>query len=53
MAKSRFSAAEYGFNKRFCKTAVKVWFYIPLIIIFVCLRCGFMEKRTIQTTFTS
>jgi len=33
MAKSRFSVSEYGFNKRFRKTAGKVWFYIPLIII--------------------
>jgi len=33
MKKSRFTIAEYGFNKYLSKNTNKVWFYIPLIVI--------------------
>jgi len=49
MVKSRFSVAEYGFNRHFCKTAGKVWFYIPLIIIELLpiIVCGFSNDVTL------
>jgi membrane protease YdiL (CAAX protease family) len=48
MAKSRFVVSEYGFNKHFHKSARKVLFYIPLLVIELIpiIVCGFSGDIT-------
>lgn len=48
MAKSRFSISEYGFNRHFHKSAGKVLFYIPLLVIELIpiVVCGFSGDIT-------